>query len=94
MNAYLAGLMLLAGPGAADYGVAAVLRLRAEESGALAEPVLVGVSGRARWGLSHVVVAVAGMAALLASVTSTSRSQRPDAGGRGTHPDHHRPPVG
>ncbi|HTU74052.1 MAG TPA: ABC transporter permease [Trebonia sp.] len=66
VNAYLAGLMLLAGLIAAGYGVAAVLRLRAEESGNLADPVLAGSAGRARWGLSHIMVAVAGMALLLA----------------------------
>ena len=67
VNAYLAGLMLLAGLGAAGYGVATVLRLRAEESAGLAEPVLAGVCGRVRWGLSHLLVAVAGMAGLLAA---------------------------
>jgi polyether ionophore transport system permease protein len=67
VNAYLAALMLLAGLIAAAYGVSAVLRLRSEESGALAEPVLVGAQGRVRWGLSHVLVAVAGAALLLAA---------------------------
>jgi ABC-2 type transport system permease protein len=43
-----------------------VLRLRAEETGALAEPVLAGAAGRLRWGLSHLLVAVAGSAVLLA----------------------------
>ena len=66
VNAYLAALMLLAALGAAGYGVATVLRLRAEETGSLADPVLSGAAGRVRWGLSHVIVAVAGMAALLA----------------------------
>jgi ABC-2 type transport system permease protein len=66
VNAYLAGIMLLAGLCAAGYGVGTVLRLRAEESGNLADPVLAGPVGRIRWGLSHVLVAVAGMAVLLA----------------------------
>jgi ABC-2 type transport system permease protein len=65
VNAYLAGLMLLAGIIAAGYGVMAVLRLHAEESGNLAEPVLAGTTGRVRWGLSHILVAVTGMALLL-----------------------------
>jgi polyether ionophore transport system permease protein len=67
VNAYLAGLMLLAGLIAAGYGVATVLRLRAEEAGNLAEPVLAGSTGRVRWGLSHILVAVIGMALLLAA---------------------------
>jgi ABC-2 type transport system permease protein len=66
VNAYLAALMLLAGLGAAGYGVMAVLRLHAEEGGNLADPVLAGSVGRVRWGLSHLAVAVAGSALLLA----------------------------
>jgi ABC-2 type transport system permease protein len=66
VNAYLAALMLMGGLGAAAYGVSTVLRLRAEETGALAEPVLAGAAGRLRWGLSHLLVAVAGSAVLLA----------------------------
>jgi len=67
VNAYLAGLMMLAGLGAAGYATATVLRLRAEEAGGLAEPVLAGTAGRVRWGLSHLLVAVAGTAVLLAA---------------------------
>jgi ABC-2 type transport system permease protein len=65
-NAYLAALMLLAGLGAAGYATSAVLRLRAEETSGLAEPLLTTTVGRIRWGLSHVVVAVFGTAVLLA----------------------------
>jgi ABC-2 type transport system permease protein len=65
-NAYLAAIMSLAGLAAAAYAVSAVLRLRSEETGGLAEPVLACAAGRVRWGLSHVAVAVAGTAALLA----------------------------
>ena len=65
-NAYLAALMLLAGLGAAGYATSAVLRLRAEETSGLAEPLLATAVGRIRWGLSHVVVAVFGAAVLLA----------------------------
>jgi ABC-2 type transport system permease protein len=46
--------------------VSATLRLRAEETEGRADPVLAGAVGRVRWGLSHVVVAVAGTASLLA----------------------------
>jgi ABC-2 type transport system permease protein len=66
-DAYLASLMLLAGIAAAAYGVATVGRLRSEETGSLAEPLLAGATGRLRWGLSHLVVAVAGTAVLLAA---------------------------
>ncbi|MBO0773034.1 MAG: ABC transporter permease, partial [Actinobacteria bacterium] len=65
-NAYLAALMSLAGLVAAMYATSAVLRLRSEETAQLAEPVLAAGTGRARWVLSHVAVAVAGTAALLA----------------------------
>jgi ABC-2 type transport system permease protein len=66
VNAYLSALMLLAGLVAAAFGVSAVLRLRAEETAGRADPVLSGVFGRIRWGLSHMLVAVAGTAGLLA----------------------------
>ena len=66
VNAYLAALMLLGGLVAAAYGVSAVLRLRTEETEARADPVLAGASGRLRWGLSHILVAVTGTASLLA----------------------------
>jgi len=66
VNAYLAALMLLAGLFAAAFAVSAVLRLRAEETESRADPVLSGSVGRVRWGFSHVVIAVAGTAALLA----------------------------
>jgi ABC-2 type transport system permease protein len=58
--------MSLAGLAAAAYATSAVLRLRAEETGGQAEPLLATATSRIRWGLSHVVVAVAGTAALLA----------------------------
>jgi ABC-2 type transport system permease protein len=65
-NAYLAALMLLAGLVAAAYAVSAVLRLRTEETDGRAEPILATATGRVRWALSHIVVAVAGAALLLA----------------------------
>jgi ABC-2 type transport system permease protein len=65
-NAYLAALMLLAGLGAAGYATSAVLRLRTEETGGLAEPLLATAVGRIRWGLSHLAVAVTGTVVLLA----------------------------
>jgi ABC-2 type transport system permease protein len=66
VDAYLAALMLLAGVVAGAYAVSAVLRLRSEETGGLAEPVLASGVGRVRWAVSHVLVAVAGSAMLVA----------------------------
>jgi ABC-2 type transport system permease protein len=66
-NAYLAALMLLAGLVAAGYAVSVILRLRTEETGEAAELVLATATGRIRWALSHVAVAVAGSALLLAA---------------------------
>ena len=65
-NAYLAALMLLAGLVAAAYAVSVVLRLRAEETGGLAEPILATATGRVRWALSQITMAVGGAALLLA----------------------------
>lgn len=67
VNAYLAALAVIGGLIAAAYGVSAVLRLRSEETGSLAEPVLAGAVGRVRWGLSHLLVAVLGTAVLMAA---------------------------
>jgi ABC-2 type transport system permease protein len=63
--AYLAALMLLAGLVAAAYAIAAVLRLRVEETSGRAEPVLACAVARARWALSYVVEAVLGAVVLL-----------------------------
>jgi ABC-2 type transport system permease protein len=60
VDSFMSSLMLLAILGAAAYATAAVLRLRTEETGNLAEPVLAAAAGRVRWGLSHLSVAVAG----------------------------------
>jgi len=65
-NAYLAAVMSMAGLAAAAYAVAAVNRLRNEETEQLAELVLATATGRIRWALSHVTVAAAGAAVLLA----------------------------
>ena len=90
MNAYLASLMLLAGLGAAGYAVSATLRLRAEETEGRADPVLAGAVGRVRWGLSHVVVAVAGTASLLAIAgVTTGLGYGLRAGGTGRRGEPH-----
>ena len=65
IDAYLSAIMLLAGLGAAAYATSAVLRLRTDETGNLAEPMLATATGRVRWALSHICVAVVGSALLL-----------------------------
>jgi ABC-2 type transport system permease protein len=65
-DAYLSAIMGLAGLVAAAYAVSVILRLRTEETGDRAEPVLATATGRVRWALSHVAVAVLGAALLLA----------------------------
>jgi ABC-2 type transport system permease protein len=65
IDAYLSALMLIAGLAAAVYSTSAVLRLRTEETGNLAEPVLSAATGRVRWALSHISVAVGGACLLL-----------------------------
>ena len=65
-SAYLAALIGLAGLAAAGYATAAVVQLRAAETGGLAEPLLATAAGRLRWGLSQLAVAVAGATVLLA----------------------------
>ncbi len=65
-NAYLAALMLLAGLVAAAYAISVVLRLRSEETGDLAEPVLATATGRTRWAASHIAMAAGGAVLLLA----------------------------
>jgi ABC-2 type transport system permease protein len=66
-DGYLSAIMLLAGLAATAYGTAAVLRLRTEETGNLADPVLAAATGRIRWGLSHISVATGGTFLLLAA---------------------------
>jgi ABC-2 type transport system permease protein len=66
-NAYLAACMSLAGLVTAAYSVSAVLRLRSEETGQRAEPVLAGTIGRLRWAGSHLLVVLAGTAMVLAA---------------------------
>jgi ABC-2 type transport system permease protein len=65
IDAYLAGIMNLLGLVAAAYAIQAVLRLRAEEAGGRAEPVLATAVGRLRWAGSHIVFSILGPAAAL-----------------------------
>jgi ABC-2 type transport system permease protein len=64
-DSFMSSLMLLAILGTAAYATAAVLRLRTEETGNLAESVLASAAGRIRWGLSYVSVAVVGAVLLV-----------------------------
>ncbi len=66
VNAFLAAIMAIMGVLASVYAVQAALRLRGEESGQRAEPVLAAAIGRIRWAASHLVFAVAGPVVLLA----------------------------
>jgi polyether ionophore transport system permease protein len=65
-NAFLASMAGLFGLVAAAYAVAATLRLRREETGQRGELVLAGAVGRIRWAASHLAVAAAGAAIVLA----------------------------
>ncbi len=64
-NAYLAAIMGFNGLIAAGYAVSAVLRLRSEETSGHADSVLVTSVSRVKWGLSHLLIAVAGTALIL-----------------------------
>lgn len=65
-NAYLSSVMAILGLLASVYAVQAALRLRVEETGQRAEPVLAAPTGRVRWAASHLVFAAAGPVLLLA----------------------------
>ncbi|WP_414504457.1 ABC transporter permease [Streptomyces sp. NEAU-L66] len=66
-DAFLATMAGLLGMVASLYAAGAVLRLRGEETGERAEPVLAGAVGRLRWAGSHLVIAYGGTAVILAS---------------------------
>jgi len=65
-NAYLAALISLTGLAVAGFAIAAVLRLRSEETDQHADPVLATRTGRIGWALSHLVIAVGGSMVILA----------------------------
>jgi len=72
INAYLSAVMLLAGLGAAAFATSAVLRLRTDETGNVAESVLATATGRIRWALSYCSVAAGGAGLLLAAAGLSS----------------------
>ncbi|XVQ14344.1 ABC transporter permease [Spirillospora sp. CA-255316] len=65
VDAYLAAMVGLMAGVASIYGVQAALRLRGEETGQRAEPLLATGVGRVRWACSHLAVALAGTLAML-----------------------------
>jgi ABC-2 type transport system permease protein len=71
-DAYLASMLLVFGFVAAAYAIQAVLRLRAEEAGLRAEPLLAASVSRVRWAASHLTVALLGTVVLLAAVGVTT----------------------
>ncbi|TJZ42264.1 ABC transporter permease [Streptomyces piniterrae] len=64
-EAFLATMVGMLGMVAALYAAGSVLRLRGEETGDRAEPVLAGAVGRLRWAASHLVIAYLGTAVVL-----------------------------
>jgi ABC-2 type transport system permease protein len=66
VDAFLAVEFAFAGIFASAYGIQSVMRLRSEETGGRAEPVLATAVGRIRWALSHILIALAGTTVLLA----------------------------
>jgi polyether ionophore transport system permease protein len=67
VDAYLASVLGLLGVVASAYAVQATLRLRSEETAQRAEPVLATRTGRIEWASSHLVLAAAGTAVILAA---------------------------
>ena len=65
VDSYLAWVLGIGGVAVAAYAVATVLRLRSEETGLRAEPVLATAVRRWHWAASHLLVAVVGAAVLL-----------------------------
>ena len=68
VDAFLAAEIGLVGSIAAVYAVQATLRLRSEETGLRAEPVLATAVSRIRWAAGHLAVAAVGTAVLLVAV--------------------------
>ena len=66
-DTYIAAIMSFSGLIVAGYGISVVLRLRSEELDGHADTTLAAGAGRVGWGLSHLVIAAAGMVAILAA---------------------------
>jgi ABC-2 type transport system permease protein len=66
VDAFVSTVMAIMALVASAYAVQAVLRLRSEENGGLAEPLLATRVGRVGWAASHIAFAVVGPAILMA----------------------------
>ncbi|WNV88689.1 ABC transporter permease [Umezawaea sp. Da 62-37] len=66
-DAFISAEMGIIGLIASIYGIQAALRLRSEETGQRAEPLLAAAVSRTGWAWSHLVVALGGSALLLAA---------------------------
>ncbi|KPC62892.1 ABC transporter permease [Streptomyces chattanoogensis] len=66
-DAFLATMTGMLGMVAALYAAGSVLRLRGEETGDRAEPVLAGAVGRLRWACGHLAIAFFGTVVILAA---------------------------
>ena len=64
-DSYFASSLLIIAIMAGGFTISSALRLRSEESGGRAEPLLATAVSRARWMASHLAVAVVGSAAVL-----------------------------
>jgi ABC-2 type transport system permease protein len=64
-DAFLAVELGFAGVIASAYGIQAAARLRSEEAGLLAEPVLATATSRIRWAASHLTIAILGTTLLM-----------------------------
>lgn len=67
VDAYLTATLQLMALAAAAFAVQSMLRLRGEETGGRAEPLLATAVSRTSWALSHAAIALAGAAVLLAA---------------------------
>jgi ABC-2 type transport system permease protein len=72
VDAYLAAVMGILGLLAAAYAIQAALRLRVEETGGRAEPLLATAVGRLQWAGSHLVFSALGSAAALIAAGLTT----------------------
>ncbi len=64
---FIAGCLGFGAVAVAAYGIAAALRMRAEEAGLRSEPVLATAVGRLRWAASHLVFALLGPTVVMAT---------------------------
>jgi ABC-2 type transport system permease protein len=71
VDAYLVSVMGILGLMAAGYAIQATLRLRAEETGGRAEPLLATAVGRLQWAASHLVFSIFGSALALVAAGLT-----------------------